>query len=275
MTRLVLISDLHFGRDDPELLAPLTRAIREAEPDLVLMGGDFTQRARASQFSKARRFMDGLGLPWIGVPGNHDIPLYNLILRAFDPYRGYRRWISPDLEPRVELPDAIVLGLDTTDPLAHQRGRISESAIRRIGDEIGRAGGRLPIVLAHHPFHHASPVRKQLMLGATRALEHWGERGPHVILSGHLHRWRFEPFVRREGDSMTLQLHCGTGLSHRLRGEANDFAILDCAGKEIAASRMVAVKGRFVFETAVKYQASDIGWRTLPCDDPQASGSPH
>ena len=268
MTRLVLISDLHFGRDDPELLVPLTRAIRDAEPDLVLVGGDFVQRSRASQFSKACRFMDGLGLPWIGVPGNHDIPLYNLFLRAFDPYRSYRRWISQDLEPTVELRDAVILGLNTTDPLAHQRGRVSESAIRRIGDEIGRACGRLPIVLAHHPFHHAPHVEKQLMLGAPRALEHWGERGPHVILSGHLHRWLFEPFVRREGESMTLQLHCGTGLSHRLRGEANDFAILDCEGKEVVANRMVAVDGRFLFETAVRYRASDIGWRRLSPSTP-------
>lgn len=263
MTRLVLISDLHFGRDEPELLEPLARAIRDANPDLVLMAGDFVQRARASQFSRAREFMDGLDRPWIGVPGNHDIPLFNLFLRMFDPYRSYRRWISPEREPRVELRDAVVLGLDTTDPLAHQRGRVTGSAIRRIGDEIGRTGARLAIILAHHPFHHAKHVEKKLMVGAPLALERWSQRGPHIILSGHLHRWLFEPFVRRKGASMTLQLHCGTGLSRRLRGESNDFAILDCAGQEVAVTRMVAVDGPFVFNTAVRYRAAKDGWHEV------------
>ncbi len=267
MTRLVLVSDLHFGRDDPELLDPLANAIREAGPDLVLVAGDFVQRARASQFSKAREFMDGIGLPWIGVPGNHDIPLYNLFLRLLAPYRRYKRWISTEREPRVELDDALILGLDTTDPFAHQRGRITENAMRRIGDEIAGADRRLPIVLAHHPFHHAAHVEKNLMIGAPRALERWSEQGPHIILSGHLHRWLFEPFVRRKGANMTLQLHCGTGLSHRLRGDPNDFAILDCAGNQVAVHRMVARKGQFVPDTSVRYKASSHGWEKL---DPEA-----
>lgn len=263
MTRLVVISDLHFGRDEPELLVPLIRAIREADPALVLMAGDFVQRARASQFSMAREFMDRLGLPWRGVPGNHDIPLFNLFLRLFAPYRPYRRWISPDREPRAELENALVLGLDTTDPLAHQRGRVRPSAVRRIGEEIAKAGPRLPVILAHHPFHHAPEIEKNLMVGATRALDHWGQSGPHIILSGHLHRWMVEPFVRREGTSMTLQVHCGTGLSRRLRGEPNDFAILDCAGKDVAVTRMIAAGGGFVPDSVVRYRAAQHGWRKL------------
>jgi len=263
LTRLVVISDLHFGRDEPELLAPLTRAIREADPDLVLMAGDFVQRARASQFEMARAFMDRLGLQWIGVPGNHDIPLFNVFLRLSDPYRRYRHWISPDREPRAELDNAIVLGLDTTDPVAHQRGRVTARAMRRIGDEIARAAPRLPVILAHHPFHHAPEIEKNLMVGATRALEHWGQSGPHIILSGHLHRWMVEPFVRREGTSMTLQVHCGTGLSRRLRGEPNDFAILDCAGQDVAVTRMVAEDGVFLPDSVVRYRAAQHGWHKL------------
>jgi len=264
VTRLVLISDLHFGRDEPELLEPLTRAIGDANPELVLMAGDFVQRARTAEFTKAREFMDGLGVPWLGVPGNHDIPLYNLYLRLLDPYRSYRRWISQEREPRVELKNAVVLGLDTTDPLAHQRGRVTESAIRRISEEIGAAGDRLAIILAHHPFHHAAHIEKKLMVGAPLALEQWSDSGPHVILSGHLHRWLFEPFIRRKGANMTLQLHCGTGLSQRRRGEPNDFAILDCAqGQVLDVTRMVAVNGRFVVDTSVRYRATEDGWLKL------------
>ncbi|MFW5655217.1 MAG: metallophosphoesterase family protein [Roseicyclus sp.] len=261
MTRLVQISDLHFGREDPDLLEPLLAAIDEAAPDLVVMAGDFVQRARASQFEPAARFMDLLGRPWLGVPGNHDIPLYNILLRLFDPYRPYRRWISEELEPFAALEGILVLGLNTCDPFAHQRGRVSESDIRRIGDGIGAAGDRLPVIVAHHPFHHAPEIEKKLMVGAPAALDHWADCGPHMILSGHLHNWLFEPFIRRKGASMTLQLHCGTGLSRRLRGQPNDFAILDCAADGVLVTRMIAGERRFRPAEMARWSVTDDGWQ--------------
>ncbi|MXQ09748.1 metallophosphoesterase [Alphaproteobacteria bacterium GH1-50] len=260
MTRLVLISDLHFGREDPELLRPLLAAIDEARPDLVVMAGDFVQRARNTQFEPAARFMADIGRPWLGVPGNHDIPLFNLFLRLVDPYRAYRRWIADDLEPMLELDHALVLGLNTSDPLAHQRGRVSETDIRRIGERIAAAGERLPVIVAHHPFHHTPDIEKKLMVGAPRALDHWADCGPHIILSGHLHQWLFEPFIRRKGANMTLQLHCGTGLSKRLRGQPNDFAILDCAPREVVVTRMVADEDGFRRAERTSCTVGETGW---------------
>ncbi|MBF9033976.1 metallophosphoesterase [Rhodobacterales bacterium HKCCE2091] len=266
------ISDLHFGRDDPDLYAPLTEALRTAKPDLVLMAGDFVQRARGWQFSEARAFMDGLGLPWIGVPGNHDIPLWNLPLRLIAPYRTYRRWIADDREPCVDLPGVRVIGLDTTDPLSHQRGRVRSADIERIGAEIAGAGDRLPVILAHHPFHHAADVEKNLMVGAPRALDAWAAAGPHIILSGHLHTWLVEPFLDRKGGRKTLQVHCGTGLSVRRRGDPNDFAILECAGRDVTVTHMVARDRAFVAETAGCYRAGPDGWHRV--EQPEAEAEP-
>ena len=261
MTRLVQISDLHFGREDPDLLQPLLGAIEAADPDIVVMAGDFVQRARASQFESAARFMERIGRPWLGVPGNHDIPLYNILLRLFDPYRSYRRWISDQLEPSAVIGNVIVLGLNTCDPFAHQRGRVSDGDLRRIGDKIGSAGDRLPVIVAHHPFHHTPQVEKKLMAGARAALDHWADCGPHIILSGHLHNWLVEPFIRRKGANMTLQLHCGTGLSHRLRGQPNDFAILDCSAHEVLVTRMIGGEGHFRPVERIKCAVTDDGWQ--------------
>ncbi|WP_316013218.1 metallophosphoesterase [Roseobacter sp. HKCCA0434] len=260
MTRLVQISDLHFGTVDPDLLEPLSQAIGEAAPDLVIMAGDFVQRARASQFSDAAEFMAGLGRPWLGVPGNHDIPLFNLPLRLIDPFRAYKRWIDTDLQPRASLAGVQVVGLNTADPHSHQRGIVSPEEIERIGEAIRAADGSLVVIVAHHPFHQSPDVEKKLMLGAADALEHWAQCGPHVIMSGHLHQWLVEPFARRKGANMTLQLHCGTGLSTRRRGNPNDFAIVDCDAEGVAVTRMVAEGGRFVEAAAVRYDMGEAGW---------------
>lgn len=260
MIRLVQISDLHFGREDPDLLDPLRTAIDTVAPDLVVMAGDFVQRARGSQFRPAADFMTSLQRPWLGVPGNHDIPLFNLLLRVVDPFRRYRRWICNDLEPSIDLGDIQVVGLNTTDPWAHQRGRVDERDVRRIGDAISSRDGGLTVIAAHHPFHHTPDSEKNLMIGASEALEHWAQCGPHVIMSGHLHQWLVEPFVRRKGANMTLQLHCGTGLSTRRRGHPNDFAVLDCTGESVAVTRMVAEDGSFQQAARTEYVVGERGW---------------
>lgn len=263
MMRIVQISDLHFGTVRHELTGPLTEVIRQARPDLIVMAGDFVQRARTGQFRAARGFMDSLGAPWIGVPGNHDIPLYNIFARLTAPYRKYHAWISHDREPWIETSDAVIIGIDTTDPLRWQRGRIRGRQIdrvcRAIMDEDGR---RTVIVAAHHPFHQRADIEKKLMLAAPEALDAWSSCGPHVILSGHLHSWLVEPFVTRRGDRQTLQVHSGTGLSKRQRGEPNDFAILEVDGAEVSVTRMAAAPDMAVFRPTGRdiFERTDRGW---------------
>ena len=97
MRTLVHISDLHFGRVDNALLAPLRELIGDMRPDAVVVSGDLTQRARSAQFRQARHYLDTLPKPQIVVPGNHDIPLYNVAARFFQPLVKYRRYITRDL----------------------------------------------------------------------------------------------------------------------------------------------------------------------------------
>lgn len=239
--RLALLSDLHFGRAQPDLVQPLLDALAETGPDHIVIAGDFVQRARPGQFRRAREFVDRLCAPWIAVPGNHDIPLFNVVARVICPRQCYRRWIARETEPMVETGAAVIVGLDTTHRWSRQRGKVSADQIDRVAQIIRRnAPRRAVIVAAHHPFHQAADVEKKLMLGAPGALETWAESGPHVILTGHLHRWLVEPFVSRKNKSATLQVHCGTGLSTRRRGEPNEFAVLDVAPDTIRIRRMVA-----------------------------------
>ena len=101
MRTIVHLSDLHFGRVDERIIAPLLERIASIRPDLIAVSGDLTQRARRRQFQQASAFLARLPFPKVVVPGNHDVPLFNVAARLFDPFGGYRRWISPDLEPAL------------------------------------------------------------------------------------------------------------------------------------------------------------------------------
>src|SRR5664279_5675667 len=102
MRTVVHLSDIHFGRVDARLVEPLVRLVDETAPDLVAISGDLTQRARRGQFEQARTFLDQLPYPRLVVPGNHDVPLYNIAKRFLDPHGGFRRHIASDLEPVYE-----------------------------------------------------------------------------------------------------------------------------------------------------------------------------
>lgn len=264
--KLFLLSDLHFGKARPELVPPLLNCISENAPDLVVIAGDFVQRARASQFSEARAFLDRLQFPWVAVPGNHDIPLFNIFTRLFAPRSIYRRWIAENTEPLRVTDTAVIAGIDTTYRLHHQTGYVRTVQIERIAELIERySHSRTVIVVAHHPFHQAEDIEKKLMKGAPFALQRWADAGRHVILSGHLHRWTVEPFVTRKNQSMTLQVHCGTGLSTRLRGEPNECAVIDVAADQIRIQRHMVPEGEKSFAASGTHSfiPSDTGWERV------------
>lgn len=259
--RFALLSDLHFGRARPELVKPLLADIERLAPDAVLLGGDFVQRAWPAQYRQARDFLQRLPAPWIAVPGNHDLPLYNALWRLIAPRSGFRHWIAQDCEPLLETPTSVVVGIDTTNRWRVQSGWIRRHQIERVSRAIRARGDKTAIVLAHHPFHQSPEIEKNLMRGAPEALETWADAGPHVILSGHLHRWTVEPFLTRKSRTMTLQVHCGTGLSTRIRGEPNEFALIDVGTKGITVERYACIDaGGFSRQESYAYRATETGW---------------
>ena len=264
MTRLALLADLHFGRADPDLAEALLSALAEARPELVLIAGDFVQRARAGQFRLARAFLDALPAPWRAVPGNHDLPLWNLPARLAAPRAGYRRWIASRTGFSLATEDALILGLDTTTRWRHQRGRVGPGQIARVAAEMAGAGSRVPVILAHHPFHQRADVAKDLMIGAPEALDRWADAPPHLLLTGHLHAFLVEPFVARRGGGQTLQVHCGTSTSRRTRGTPNDFALIEIAGARVRIERRAFTPGAgFPVAAIHAFRGTPYGWSRI------------
>jgi 3',5'-cyclic AMP phosphodiesterase CpdA len=263
MRRIVHISDLHFGRTRPELLEPLLCRIATLDPDLVAVSGDLTQRARAKQFAEARAFLDRLDARWIAVPGNHDVPLYNVTRRILDPYRNYRRTISKDLEPSYTDAEIVVTSVNTVDPFSWQRGRISSRDIRRACGRVeGCGNGRTSILVVHHPFMHLPGEPKALMRGARSGIRAAGRNRVDVVLAGHLHAWRVEPVAARLDSAHTIQVQAGTGLSTRQRGEENDFNLLTIDAGSIVVDRYAADEDLGDFRPAAsrRFLRAGSGW---------------
>src|SRR3954468_21110437 len=165
MARLVHLSDLHFGAHDENIVAAVEKSVDELKPDLVVISGDFTQRARTEQFREACEFLKRLqhaGHEVLGVPGNHDVPLYDVLRRFLSPLARYRRFIDDNLSPFVELPGIAVLGINTARSLTFKDGRINQDQVAFIRDTFARTPRDSFRVLVTHHSLFALPVGEEI-----------------------------------------------------------------------------------------------------------------
>lgn len=227
MRTLVHMSDLHFGRIDPVLLAPLKARVEALRPDVVVVSGDLTQRARSAQFKQARAWLDTLPGPQIVVPGNHDIPLYNVAARFFTPLVKYRRHITSNLAPEYVDDEIAVLGLNTARSLTFKDGRVNREQIDRLHDRFrALPPGLTHIVVTHHPFDLPDNFDKDdLVDRAPMAMEVFASCGVDLLLAGHLHSSHAANSAQRYkiGGYAALVVQAGTATSTRKRGEENSF----------------------------------------------------
>jgi 3',5'-cyclic AMP phosphodiesterase CpdA len=225
MTVLLHASDTHFGTEQTPVVEALIRFAHSQRPDLLLLSGDITQRARRHQFEAARRFVDRLNIPRvIAIPGNHDLPLFNLAARLLSPYRNYRRAFGHELAPCFESDRLLVLTANTTRWYRHKHGEISRNQVETIARRLERASAQqLRVIITHQPVHvMRSQDRRDVLRGRDHALARWSEAGADLILGGHIHL----PFVcalheldpRCERALWTVQ--AGTAVSSRVRAEA-------------------------------------------------------
>ena len=227
---LVHLSDLHFGRVDAALLEPLIDRIARIQPDVVVVSGDLTQRARSAQFKAAREFLDALPRPQIVVPGNHDIPMHNVFDRFVRPLDKYRHYIDDDLEPAYIDRDIAVLGVNTTRSATIKNGRINREQIARLRARMEVLDERVvKIVVTHHPFDLPAHYHEGDLVGrAPAAMQMFADCRVDLLLAGHLHASHAgDTAVRyRIGDYAALAVQAGTATSTRGRGETNSFNII-------------------------------------------------
>jgi 3',5'-cyclic AMP phosphodiesterase CpdA len=244
------LSDLHFGRLDEAVLDPLRLALERLHPDLVVISGDLTQRARKGQFRDAKEYLDSLPMPQIVVPGNHDVPLYNVVKRFLAPLKNYREIISDDLQPDYIDDEIAVVGVNTARSFVFKGGRINDEQVEAVKAKLcGLPDGITKILVTHHPFDvpKDSGEGDQIVGRARMALEKLAGCGADLLLSGHLHDAHVGHTAERYpiAGVSALVVQAGTATSSRTRETPNSFNVLRVESNHVVVEQHAWDEGDF------------------------------
>lgn len=271
MKTLAHISDLHFGAELSGAAADLRADLARAAPDLIIVSGDLTQRARTAQFAAARTYLDTLPpAPRLVVPGNHDVPLYDVVRRFLAPLGRYRRHIAEELDPVLDDGELFVAGINTARSLTWKSGRISLSQIETLRRRLSATRAPHRIVVTHHPFipppvgdASSDKARIELVGRAAWALTVLDAGHVDLLLSGHLHH-------SYAGDTRThypaahraiVAAQAGTAISRRVRhGEPNGYNLITLDGDSMRIEVRVWRPGGFAPAARMEYRRSESGW---------------
>ncbi|HYI43481.1 MAG TPA: metallophosphoesterase [Sphingomicrobium sp.] len=269
MPRLIHLSDLHFGAHDDRLVEAVERRVDDDKPDLVVISGDFTQRARTEQFQEACRFLDRVkesGHDVLAVPGNHDVPLYDVLRRFLSPLTRYRRYIDDMLCPVHEIDGVTVLGVNTARSFTFKDGRVSHEQIDFIRQTFERSDpNAMRVLVTHHPLF-ALQVGEELTPAAGRselALDAIGDAGVDLLLAGHNHHATVHDardLVTRAGPALVVQ--AGTATSVRVREQPQSFNRIDIDGQTVTLTVLAWNGCEFVAEDAKSFRQEGDRWRT-------------
>jgi 3',5'-cyclic AMP phosphodiesterase CpdA len=275
MATVAHLSDIHFGAHDQKVVDASVAWLREHRPDLVIISGDFTQRAREEQFRQASAWLNTLradGFDLLAVPGNHDVPLYDLARRFGRPLSRYKRYISNDLCPWYEDDHLAVLGINTARSLTIKDGRINREQMELIRDRFADVPAqKTRILVTHHPLF-AMPIGEggELSEAVGRhedAVKAVCAAGVHIALAGHFHRTYAEAarrMVQNAGGALVIQ--AGTATSVRLRNdELQSFNWIETHKNSEVDLQVVAWDGaRFKARDVARYTFDGESWNARP-----------
>lgn len=269
MRTIVQISDLHFGRISPGVLEPLKKRIWALKPDVLVVSGDLTQRARAAQFRAACQYLAQLPKPQIIVPGNHDVPMYRVLARFLWPLRLYKHYITRDMMPFYADDEMAIMGITTARSLVFSGGRISAEQMEAVKERMCAVSRpAFKILVSHHPLdlppHHND---KDLVGRAQQAMHVMAGCEVDLLLAGHVHKAYVGHTAERydfQGHS-ALFVQCSTTTSTRVRGEANSFNVLHLERPDLTLERYDFHPRERTYRCArrMKFRHTGRGWESI------------
>lgn len=272
MPTIAHLSDLHFGREMPAVVDALRHHLNQNPPDLVVASGDFTQRAREGQFRKAARFFFSLPEPRLAVPGNHDLPLFNVVARAFWPLKRYQKHIHQSLRPVFDDGQLCVVGINTTRRLAPRLKGYWKDGIARQADVefachiFANTPSPVRVLVMHHPIRASEDQNLSDVIPNSRhALERLAAAGADAILYGHLHTphslVEIEDAVQLPRSMLCVM--AGTATSGRLRLEwKQSYNRIWFDGDRCTVEVWAFDGTTFTLKTTRPFLRDESGWNT-------------
>jgi 3',5'-cyclic AMP phosphodiesterase CpdA len=265
MTRVAHISDIHFGRIDPSIAEALITDLAAHPPALLIISGDLTQRARIGQYQAAAEYLKRLPWPRLVVPGNHDIPLWNLVRRFIGPTKRFQQYIAADLNPVWRGEGLIVVGVNTARSFTRTSGWISAEQLHAIQAAFAAApDSARRVLVTHHPFiPPPSRPDADMLRRASATLADLEACRVDVLLAGHLHlAYHDDVRVFHQGARQSiLSIQAGTASSTRLRGEPNSYNLITLDGEDVQINVRSWTGRRFEQSMEKRYRRIEGIWQ--------------
>ena len=232
MPKIIHLSDLHFGAHDPVIVTAVEKRLDHEQAELVVISGDFTQRAHTDQFREAAKFVERVraaGHEVLAVPGNHDVPLYDVFRRFLSPLTRYKKFIDETVCPFIQIDGAAVLGINTARSMTFKNGHVSHEQMDYIREVFAETDAHQPrILVTHHPLFALpvgdGPKLSHKMDDQDDALTTIAAAGVDLLLAGHNHRASInDASALAHGAGKALVIQAGTATSTRVRGEEQSF----------------------------------------------------
>jgi 3',5'-cyclic AMP phosphodiesterase CpdA len=264
------ISDLHFGALDPPVAEGLVADLAATPCDLLVISGDFTQRARAGQYKAAAAYRQRLPTPQLVVPGNHDIPLFDVIRRFAAPLQYYKRYVTTELRPFHVDDEIAVIGINSARSWNWswsgfwKDGAISDEQLEDLTQRMKDLPASVfKIVVTHHPFIPPPKERPHgIVRGAVGSLRKMEASGVQMLLAGHLHMG-YSGDVRTHHEaikSSMLSVQAGTATSTRRRGEPNAYNRIIIDGERVEVAVRAWDGQKFERTVLTEYRRVDKVW---------------
>ncbi len=261
MKKIIHISDLHFGMQDNKIAKILLTDINNYKPDLVVISGDLTQRAKSGQYEIASDFLAEIKCPYIAVPGNHDISLWNIFRRFFNPLKRFKKYITEQEFPTYTDENMIVVGVNSARSLTLISGRISNKQIEylknlfcKISEPIFKA------IVIHHNLIPSDSIRSHKLMGrSSKFISQLKDCGINMIFSGHIHQYYSVDVNKhyKDADSIILA-QAVTAISSRTSREKNSYNHIELNKDSITIKVMEYDEEKFAEERIHIYKRSTL-----------------
>jgi len=264
MIRILHLSDPHFGAADPAVAARFLTQAAELAPDITILSGDLTMRARRGELADARYFVDRLPRPRLVIPGNHDIPAANQPLdRFFAPFRRYRLTFGKEIEPAHSAPGLHVVSINSSKPFGPYPdwsvGRLSREELRRADQRLSGPPGTFRVLVLHHPLIAPPDHGRDVVQPLPELLDLLAKHRVDLVLCGHFHKSHLAP-IGPGGGWQAVVSQAATVCSTRLHGEPQGFHLIRASAARIEIDRHVLRGDSFEFDATFSFVPGEAGW---------------